>query len=135
MVKYKAIKVNGTKYDEHRYIMEQFLGRKLSRYEVVHHKDGNKRNNDLNNLEVMLLSDHAREHMEGHMVSEETKQKISEKLKGHKSPFRKLSENQIREIKTLRDEGYSNRKIALMFNVNHQTINDIINGKSYKEIL
>lgn len=43
--KYKAVKRNGKKYDEHRLIMEEYLGRKLRPDEVVHHKDGNKQNN------------------------------------------------------------------------------------------
>lgn len=35
---------------EHRFVMEQFLGRYLTKEEVVHHRDQNKRNNDLTNL-------------------------------------------------------------------------------------
>lgn len=37
---------------KHRFVMEQFLGRSLKRKESVHHKDGNKQNNDLSNLEL-----------------------------------------------------------------------------------
>ena len=47
---------------EHRYVMEQYLGRKLSRNEVVHHKDRNRMNNDISNLEVMSVSEHTRLH-------------------------------------------------------------------------
>ena len=47
---------------EHRYIMEQHLGRKLGYNEIVHHKDENKQNNVLGNLEVVDRSPHAREH-------------------------------------------------------------------------
>ena len=56
---------DGTKVTvlQHREIVEKSLGRKLLREEVVHHKDGNKRNNRLNNLEVMSLSEHSRTHM------------------------------------------------------------------------
>lgn len=60
--KYHKIVVNGQRIDEHRYIMEQHLGRKLSRTEVVHHKNGIKYDNRLENLELMSLSDHARLH-------------------------------------------------------------------------
>ena len=36
----------------HRKVMEDFLGRKLFTHETVHHKDGDRSNNDLSNLEL-----------------------------------------------------------------------------------
>lgn len=47
---------------EHRYVMEQFLGRKLLPDEHVHHKDENKQNNDLGNLRLMSSSEHMSYH-------------------------------------------------------------------------
>ncbi len=41
---------------EHRLVMEQAIGRRLLRCEVVHHKDGNRSNNDLSNLELWSSS-------------------------------------------------------------------------------
>jgi len=46
----------------HRIIAEQKLGRPLKKGEIVHHIDGNKRNNDPDNLAVMSQSEHARLH-------------------------------------------------------------------------
>lgn len=37
---------------EHRFVMEQKIGRKLHKDETVHHKDGNRRNNHPDNLEL-----------------------------------------------------------------------------------
>lgn len=54
-------KLNGR--HEHRVLMEQMLGRDLLPGEIVHHKDGNKLNNDPSNLE--LLPSQA-EHCRGH---------------------------------------------------------------------
>ena len=48
--------------EEHRYIMQEYLGRKLCYNEVVHHKDRDGQNNALENLEVMDRSTHARLH-------------------------------------------------------------------------
>jgi hypothetical protein len=54
--------INGHQVYEHRYLMEQHLKRKLNRNELVHHKDGNKSNNNLHNLEVMNISKHNKHH-------------------------------------------------------------------------
>lgn len=47
---------------EHRVVAEQMIARPLHPDEVVHHKDGNKRNNHPDNLEVMLRAEHSRMH-------------------------------------------------------------------------
>ena len=62
MNNYKSVKVDGKKTDEHRNVMEAHLGRKLTAKEIVHHRDGDKRNNDPENLLVMSLSEHTKLH-------------------------------------------------------------------------
>jgi hypothetical protein len=48
---------------EHRLVMEKKLGRYLEPYEVVHHKDHNRKNNDPDNLELKASnSEHRKEH-------------------------------------------------------------------------
>lgn len=48
---------------EHRILAEEILGRPLKKGEIVHHKDGNPRNNSIDNLEVLSSqSEHAKLH-------------------------------------------------------------------------
>lgn len=46
----------------HRIVMENYLGRILQSHEVVHHINGNKKDNRLENLEVMNVDEHSRIH-------------------------------------------------------------------------
>lgn len=60
-------KGEGDRILEHRRVMENYLGRKLiggqgPNSEIVHHIDGNKENNNIENLELMTQSQHSRMH-------------------------------------------------------------------------
>lgn len=49
---YTTIRINGVRKTMHRHIMEQHLGRPLGSHEHIHHKNGDRSDNKLENLEV-----------------------------------------------------------------------------------
>lgn len=55
---YVRLMVNGKPFLEHRYIMEQHIGRKLDEAEVIHHLNGIRDDNRIENLEITNSHDH-----------------------------------------------------------------------------
>jgi DNA-binding CsgD family transcriptional regulator len=115
---YKKIKLkDGSTKDRHRILMEKILDRKLHFNEIVHHKDEDKGNDSISNLEVKLRSKHSKEH-----------------LVGKRSNFASLTDLQVREIKLLVGQGQKLRDIGLMFNVHRSTISHIKLNNTYKDV-
>lgn len=74
--------INGYKHCTiHQYIWICVNGDIPEGYDI-HHIDGNKQNNSIYNLELIEKTEHIREHKQN--ISDETKRKISETLKGFK---------------------------------------------------
>jgi len=71
----------------HTYLAENYLiHRKLYHNEVVHHKDINPLNNQLDNLQVMTRSEHMKLHKPslGYKITEEQRKHLSDAHKGYK---------------------------------------------------
>ena len=59
---YRMVYVNGRRIQEHRAVMEAALRRRLETREHVHHINGDKLDNRLENLEVLDIREHSRLH-------------------------------------------------------------------------
>lgn len=114
--KYKTIRI-------HRMVAMAFLDNPMNK-PVVNHKDGNKRNNNLNNLEWCTSSENAK-----HSFSIG----LSKVFHGSNSKLAKLNGFQVDEIR----ENYKKLKekhcdIAKKYNVSTTTITNLLNYKIYK---
>ncbi|MDD5021769.1 MAG: HNH endonuclease [Endomicrobiaceae bacterium] len=129
---YKALKVSGKRIDEHRYIMENYLGRKLNSDEVVHHINGDKSDNSINNLCVMSKSEHASLHATNKAMTDDAKQKLRDYRLGRKpSMHLKLSDSDVIDIRKLLNNGVGVRELGRRYNIAHCVISDIKNNKEY----
>lgn len=138
MNKYKAVKINGVKHDEHRLIMERHIGRSLSSDEVVHHINENPRDNRIENLKIMSLAEHTRLHATGRKYSDEYKEACSKRMTGRPNlAQRKLSDDDVRYIRSHyvpRDKEYGLRALSKKFGISHPMLSRLVNGETYKNV-
>ena len=133
MQKYKFISSDGKSRRLHRVLMERHLGRKLLPHEHVHHKNENKRDNRVENLEVMDIRDHIRLHHQKYpkqflciVCGKKFTPRPSHRGRSPrfctKSCFgmsrRKFSDAFIYKVKAARLDGLSFAQIELKFNLN-----------------
>lgn len=97
----------------YRYVMEQHLGRFLNPDELVHHKNGNKLDDTLENLELITRSAHAVHHWKNDIDS----------------PGRKRTVDRDTVAK-LRKEGLGCRRIAALLGCAKGTVQRIFDGYS-----
>lgn len=119
----------------HKLVAKAFISNPLSK-KTVNHKDGNKLNNNIDNLEWNTYSENNKNaYLTGlKRITAETKKKISSSRLGPKNPMAKLSESDVLEIKALLSLNMRQYNIADKFNVHDSLISKIKNNKIWKGV-
>lgn len=91
----------------------------------VNHKDGNKKNNKIDNLEWCSASEN-----QIHAY----KNGLNVARKGEKSNLSKLTEERVKQIFLLRKQGLTQEEIGNIVGCSKSNISCILKGKTWKEI-
>jgi predicted XRE-type DNA-binding protein len=120
-----SISGNGSKRlrSVHRLVAESFIENPLNKPEV-NHIDGNKLNNNVENLEWCTSA-------ENQAHSYELGLQIA--VFGEKHPNAKLNDSKVAQIRKEYKDGKLQREIAKKFGVSRQTVSDIVNFKYWKK--
>jgi hypothetical protein len=111
------------KFSIHRLVALAFIPNPDNK-EFVNHKDGNKLNNHVSNLEWAT-----RQENEDHAFATGLKSST-----GSKNNAAKLDEDKVRQIRDLKKSGVSSRALAAKFNIDISNIDRIVKYDSWKHV-
>lgn len=109
----------------HRIVAETFIENR-NNLEQVNHKDRNKLNNKVANLEWMTARDNS---LHGNELESD-----KERNRGVANPNSKLKTNDVFEIREMREKGMKIQEIADEYDVHNSVISNICNGKSWRHV-
>jgi len=104
----------------HRVVWESFFG-KIENGMQINHKDGNKANNNLDNLEVVTPKENTQHSWDTG---------LRKKQYGKETTNCKLDFEQVKEIRKMYSEGKSQNELGRMFGVHSTNIHYIVNNKT-----
>ena len=132
---YETKTINGKERPVHILLMEEILGRPLKENEVVHHINGDKRDNRPENLQVLDRGKHTSLHKQGVAVSGASLEKMRAAQSGKQSTQRKLTSEQVRDIAVRLTEGATLIELAREYGISRKSIAAIRDGKTYRDVL
>lgn len=121
---YPFVAISGVCRTVHRIVAKTFIPNPLNK-KCVNHKDGDKLNNRVSNLEWVTHSENAKHAFKNGL-------KIH---KGENGPSHKLSELSARVIKEAALAGYPMKDIAAYFNISYSTVSNIKQGHKWAHLL
>lgn len=95
-------------------------------YPIINHKDGNKQNNNLNNLEWCTHKENSRHYI---------RMGIRDTAKGVRMPNAKLNDEKVRQIRLLSKQGMKNKDIASIYDMEESGISRVIHRETWRHVI
>lgn len=134
------VRINGKKKRVSHIVLKN-AGYKLNDDDVVHHIDGDTQNNNIDNLQIMSISEHVklhnpRDYLRYGVSAAENKQYWMQQCRKEINPNYgnrlKVTKEIVEGVNQMLAEGYKQKEIAKKFKIDQSAVSRIKNNKRYK---